>query len=70
MNIPITNYAQMKTIFTPRFVCKEQLYQPHLLIRALNFIVDNKAEYAEYRELQPHERRTWLKTWLRKQFAA
>ncbi|KAK1618884.1 hypothetical protein QYE76_024401 [Lolium multiflorum] len=23
---PITNYAQMKTIFTPRFVCKAQLF--------------------------------------------
>jgi hypothetical protein len=31
-----------------------------LLVRALNFIVDNKEEYAEYRELQPSERRTWL----------
>ena len=47
VNNPITNYAQMKTIFTPGFVRKEQLYQPHLVVKALNFIVENKEEYAE-----------------------
>ncbi|KAK1630951.1 hypothetical protein QYE76_005266 [Lolium multiflorum] len=45
---PITNYAQMKMIFTPRFVCKAQLFQPNLLVRALDFIADNEAEYAVY----------------------
>ncbi|KAK1698492.1 hypothetical protein QYE76_015189 [Lolium multiflorum] len=28
VSTPITNYARMKTIFTPRFVCKAQLFQP------------------------------------------
>lgn len=65
---PITNYAQMKTIFTPRFVCKAQLFQPNLLVRAIDFIADNKAEYAAYCKLQPSERRSWLRTWLRNQF--
>ncbi|KAK1604817.1 hypothetical protein QYE76_028490 [Lolium multiflorum] len=67
---PITNYAQMKTIFTPRFVCKAQLFQPNLLVRAIDFIADNEAEYAVYRKLQPPERRSWLRTWLRNQFPA
>jgi hypothetical protein len=66
VNTPIANYAEMKAIFMSQFVCKTQLYQPNLLIRALNFLADNKEEYAEYRELQPSERRTWL----RKQFPA
>ncbi|KAK1632060.1 hypothetical protein QYE76_006375 [Lolium multiflorum] len=26
VDTPITNYAQMKTIFTPRFICKAQLF--------------------------------------------
>ncbi|KAK1601339.1 hypothetical protein QYE76_016494 [Lolium multiflorum] len=56
---PITNYAQMKTIFTPRFVCKAQLFQPNLLVRAINLIADNEAEYAAYSKLQPPERRSW-----------
>ncbi|KAK1646269.1 hypothetical protein QYE76_064074 [Lolium multiflorum] len=66
----ITNYAQIKTIFTPRFVCKAHLFQPNLLVRAIEFIVDNEAEYAVYRKLQPPERRSWLRTWLRNQFPA
>jgi hypothetical protein len=46
----------MKKIFTPRFVTKEQLCQPHLLIKALNFIADNKVGCAEYSGLQ-----AWVK---------
>ncbi|KAK1678033.1 hypothetical protein QYE76_038881 [Lolium multiflorum] len=53
VDTPITNYAQMKTIFTPRFVCKAQLFQPNLLVRAIDFIATNEAEYAEYRKLEP-----------------
>jgi hypothetical protein len=41
----------MKTIFTPRFVCKAQLFQPNLLVRAIDFIADNEAELYSYREL-------------------
>ncbi|KAK1660773.1 hypothetical protein QYE76_048932 [Lolium multiflorum] len=67
---PISNYAQMKTIFTPRFVCKAQLFQPNLLVRTIDFIADNEAEYAVYRKLQPPERRSWLRAWLRNQFPA
>ncbi|KAK1610448.1 hypothetical protein QYE76_034121 [Lolium multiflorum] len=67
---PITNYAQMKTIFTPRFVCKARLFQPNLLVRVIDFIADNEAEYVVYRKLQPSERRSWLRTWLRNQFPA
>ncbi|KAK1662434.1 hypothetical protein QYE76_050593 [Lolium multiflorum] len=67
---PITNYAQKKTIFTSRFVCKAQLFQPNLLVRAIDFIAYNEAEYAEYRKLQPPERRSWLRTWLRNHFPA
>ncbi|KAK1645402.1 hypothetical protein QYE76_063207 [Lolium multiflorum] len=55
---PNTNYAQMKTIFTPRFVCKAQLFQPNLLVRAIDFTADNEAEYAVYRKLQLPERRS------------
>ncbi|KAK1695367.1 hypothetical protein QYE76_012064 [Lolium multiflorum] len=29
---PVTNYAQMKTIFTLRFVCRAQLFQTNLLL--------------------------------------
>ncbi|KAK1653972.1 hypothetical protein QYE76_071777 [Lolium multiflorum] len=67
---PITNYAQMKTIFTPRYVCKAQLFQPNLLVRAIDFIANSEAEYTVYRKLQPPERRTWLRTWLLNQFPA
>jgi tRNA A22 N-methylase len=41
-----------------------------LLVRVIDFIADNEEEYAEYRKLQPLERRSWLRTWLRKQFHA
>jgi hypothetical protein len=41
----------MKTIFTPRFVCKAPMYQPDLLVRAINSIADNGEENAEYRQL-------------------
>jgi hypothetical protein len=41
-----------------------------LQVRAIDFIVDNEEEYAEYRKLQPPERMSWLRTWLRKQFPA
>ncbi|KAK1604474.1 hypothetical protein QYE76_028147 [Lolium multiflorum] len=58
----ITNYAQMKTISTLRFVSRAQLFQPKLLVRAIDFIADNEEQYAEYRKLQPPERRRWLRT--------
>jgi hypothetical protein len=61
VNTSIVNYAQMKTIFTPWFVYKAHLYQPNLLVRVHNFLVDNKEEYAEYREMQPSEKSTWLR---------
>ncbi|KAK1632943.1 hypothetical protein QYE76_007258 [Lolium multiflorum] len=67
---PITNYAHMKTIFTPQFVCKAQLFQANLLVMAIDFIADNEAGSAEYHKLQPPQRRTWLRTWLRNQFPA
>ncbi|KAK1683912.1 hypothetical protein QYE76_044760 [Lolium multiflorum] len=70
VSTPVTNYAQMETIFTLRFVCKAQLFQPNLLVRAIDFIAHNEAEYAVYRKLQPPERRSWLRTWLRNQFPA
>jgi hypothetical protein len=60
----------MKMIFTPRFVSRAQLFQPNLLVRVIDFIADNEEEYAEYCKLQPLERRSWLRTWLRKQFRA
>jgi hypothetical protein len=60
----------MKTIFTPRFVSRAQLFQPNLLARVIGYIVENEEEYAYYRKLQPSERRSWLRTWLRKQFPA
>jgi hypothetical protein len=59
---------QMKTVFTPHFVCKAQMYQPNLLVRAINSIADNEEEYIEYRQLQPWEMATSLTTWLRNQF--
>ncbi|KAK1611116.1 hypothetical protein QYE76_034789 [Lolium multiflorum] len=57
VGILIMNYAQMKTVFTPRFVCRARLFLPNLLVRAIDFIVENKEEYAEYRKLQLAERR-------------
>jgi hypothetical protein len=67
LNVPIVKYAQTKTIFSPRLFYKDQLYQPHLLIKAINFIANNEGECAEYWGLQPWERRTQLKTWVRRQ---
>ena len=66
VNKPVVNYAQMMIVFTTRFVSKQQL--PHLLIKAMNYIVDNDVECAEYHRLLPGERRVWLRTWLHKQF--
>jgi uncharacterized membrane protein YagU involved in acid resistance len=43
----------MEVIFTPRLVSKQQLDEPYFLIEALNFIVDNKDIYVEYRGMQP-----------------
>jgi hypothetical protein len=48
LNNSIVNYTQLKTTFTPIFFTEEQLYQLHLLFKALNFIADNKVECAEY----------------------
>jgi hypothetical protein len=58
LNVPIVNYAEMKTIFSPGLFGKDQLYQPHLLIKAINFIADNQDECAKYRGLQSWERTT------------
>jgi hypothetical protein len=44
LNVPIMNYAQMKTIFVLRSFCKDQWYQEHFLIKAINFIADNEGE--------------------------
>ncbi|KAK1630650.1 hypothetical protein QYE76_004965 [Lolium multiflorum] len=38
----------MKTVFTPRFVYRAQLFQPNLLVRAIDFIADNEEQYTEY----------------------
>jgi hypothetical protein len=46
LNGPIIIYAQMRAIFTPRFVHRQQLYETRLLIKALKFIVDIKDERA------------------------
>jgi hypothetical protein len=61
---------QMKTVFTPHFVCKAQMYQPNLLVSAINSIADNEEEHTEYCQLQSWERVTSLRTWLHNQFSA
>jgi hypothetical protein len=45
----------MKVIFMPRFVSKQQLYKPQLVIKALNFIADNKDECGDYAKQPPGE---------------
>jgi hypothetical protein len=64
VNKPIVNYAHIKIIFTPRFVIKKQLYEPQLLIKALDYISSNKVEVAEYDTMLPGERRVILRTLL------
>ncbi|KAK1631161.1 hypothetical protein QYE76_005476 [Lolium multiflorum] len=44
-----------------------QLFQPNLLV-SIDFIADNEARMPS--KLQPPERRSWLRTWLRNQFLA
>jgi hypothetical protein len=47
---------------SPTLFCRAQLFQPKLLVRAIDFIADNEEEYAKYRKLQPVERRSLLRT--------
>ena len=68
VNKPIANYAQMKTIFTPQLVSSKQLFEPKLLIRAMEYLADNKAEGSEYAKMTASDRKFWLRTWLRTHF--
>ena len=68
VNKPIANYAQMKTIFTPRLVNSRQLFEPKLLIKAIDYLADNKAEGSDYAKMTASERASWLRTLLRTHF--
>jgi hypothetical protein len=68
VNKPIVKYAQMKIVFTTRHVRKQQLYQPHLLIKVLNYIVESKDKCAKNGMILPGERRARLTIWLRTKF--
>jgi hypothetical protein len=47
----------MRIVLTPRLVRHTQLYDLDLLIKSLNYIVDNKVEVSEYDRFLPGERR-------------
>jgi hypothetical protein len=57
MNKPIVNYAQMNIVFMPGLIFKKQFFEPHFLIKTLNYIVEHKIECAEYARPLPGERR-------------
>jgi hypothetical protein len=48
MTSPMVNYAQMKIIFTPQFGPSKNLYNPRLMIQAIDHLADNKIEGASY----------------------
>jgi hypothetical protein len=67
VNKPIINYHQMKLIFDrPVVVNMKNLFSPSNLMAAIDHLVDNKADGTTYARMTPTDRRTWLRTWLRK----
>jgi hypothetical protein len=57
----------MKTIFNqPVMVNMKDLFSPRNLMAAINHLADNKAAGTTYADMIVAERRTWLRTWLRK----
>ena len=68
LNAPVLNYEQMKKIFTPKFVDPKHLYNPKVLIQAIDHLADNKTQGSLYAAMPPTERRAWLRTFLRKHY--
>jgi hypothetical protein len=63
MNIPITNYQQIKAIFDrPVVVNIKNLFYPCNLMAAINHLGDNKADGTTYADMTPADRKTWLRT--------
>jgi hypothetical protein len=65
--MPITNYQQMKTIFDqPVVVYMKDIFSPRSLMAAINHLANKKADGTTYADMTSVEKRTWLRTWLRK----
>ena len=58
INKPIVNFAQMKMIFTPQYFGERQLYDPRLMIEAIDLLVDNKEERDAYAKMGSTQRRS------------
>jgi hypothetical protein len=66
MNMPITNYQQMKTIFDRLVVVNmNDLFSPCNLMAAINHLADNKADGNTYADMTAANERTRLRIWLR-----
>ena len=64
INKPIVNYDQMRTMYTRTKVPTPNLYGPHHLIQALNYLADHEDEHIRYAKMNMGERRVWLKNYL------
>jgi hypothetical protein len=57
----------MKTIFDqPAIVNMKNFFSLCNLMAAINHLADNKADGTTYADMAAAQRRTWLRTWLRK----
>jgi hypothetical protein len=68
VNKPIVNFAQMKTIIAPRLVPDRKLFNPHSLIKEVDYLADNATNGGKYANMTTGESRTWLRIWLRWRF--
>jgi hypothetical protein len=50
----------MKTIFTPKYVNQGQLFDPCLLVKAIDYLADNTTKGDDYAKLTSTERRVWF----------
>ena len=69
VNKPITNYTQMKTIFTMTNMLAPTAYSPAIVIQALNYLADHEDEYYLYADMKGTERRSWLRAYCHQQYA-
>jgi hypothetical protein len=60
VNTPIVNFTLMKTIFAPRLVDDRMLFEPRILIKAIDYLSDNATDGRKYTKMATCERSTWL----------
>jgi hypothetical protein len=60
VNTPIVNFTLMKTIFAPKLVDDRKLFEPHILIKAIDYLTENATDGCKYTKMATCERSTRL----------